>query len=86
MRLDCQQCSDLRQIALAASKAYHQRLEDLEAAHICRNSEVLAHLSTRLETAFRSRNTAIAQLTNHESACVSEKPAEALSLIKRKSA
>jgi hypothetical protein len=67
--------SYFQQIALTASKVYHQLLEDLEAAHICHNSEMLMLLAVRLESALQSRNAAIAELTNHENACAGEKPA-----------
>jgi hypothetical protein len=83
MSVDCQRCDDLRQLALAASKAYHQRLEDLEAAYICHNSEVVTLLSTRLDGAFQSRNAAIAELANHENTHVNDKPAAVLPLSKR---
>jgi len=86
MRVACQQCKDLQQIALTASKTYHQRLQDLEAAHICHNSEALMLLSIRLDAAFKSRNTAIAELSNHESTCAGKKRAEARSFIERKTA
>jgi hypothetical protein len=86
MSIGCQRCRDLQQIALTASKAYHEQLEHLEAAHICHNSEVLLLLSTRLEAAFHGRNAAIAELTNHESTCVSKKPTGAQPLVKRQSA
>jgi len=48
---DCPHCLGLQQAALDASKVYHERLEDLEAAHICHNLDVLMLLSTRLESA-----------------------------------
>ena len=67
MGVDCQRCSDLRQIALAASRAYYKLLGDLEAAHICHNRETAMLLSIHLEAAFQSRNSAIAELANHES-------------------
>ena len=72
----CPNCRDLQQIALTASKAYHELQEDLEAAHICHNSEVLAYLSTRLEKALQSRNAAIAELTNHEATHPANEPAK----------
>jgi hypothetical protein len=86
MSVNCRLCSDLQQIALTASKAYHKLQEDLEAAHICHNSEALEPLSARLEAAFQSRNAAIAELTNHASTCVSKKPAEVQLFSKRQSA
>jgi hypothetical protein len=86
MRLDCQQCRGLQQIALAASKSYHERLQDLEAAYIRHNSEVVMLLSSRLESAFRSRNAAISELTNHESTCVGKKAAGVLPFRKLRSA
>jgi hypothetical protein len=86
MKFDCQQCRDLQQMALTASKAYHELQEDLEAAHICRNSEVLALLSTRLEAALKGRDTAITELTDHESNCARKKPGAAPPLSKSKSA
>lgn len=85
MSADCPDCRDLQQKALTASKVYYKLLEDLEAAHICHDSEVLI-ISTRLESAFRSRNAAIAEITNHESTCVGKTPAEALPLAKRQNA
>jgi hypothetical protein len=78
MMSNCQRCSDLQQIALIASRAYHKLLEDLEAAYIRHNSEVLTLLSTRIEGALLARNAAIAELTNHESTCVGKKSAAAL--------
>jgi len=86
MSVNCRRCSDLQQIALTASKAYHELLEDLEAAHICHNSEVLTLLSTRLEAAFQSRNAAIAELSSHESTCMRKKSGAALPLSKGQSA
>ena len=86
MSVDCPRCHDLQQVALTASKAYHQLAEDLEAAHIRHNLEVLMLLSAGLEGALRSRDSAIAELVDHESACGRKKPAGVLPFSKRQSA
>jgi hypothetical protein len=78
MSADCPRCCELQQIAINASKAYHEALEVLEAAHIRNNTEMLIALSTRLKCALGSRDAAITELTNHESTCVGKKPAAAL--------
>jgi len=85
MNADCQECRDLRHKALTASKVYYKLLEDLEAAHICHDSEMVI-ISTRMAAAFQSRNAAIGEMTNHESTCASNKPAEAPPLSKRQGA
>ena len=86
MSLDCRQFRDLQQDAPAASRAYPGLLEDLEAAIIRHNSDVPV-LSIGLKGASRRRDTAIAERTNHESACMREKPVMAAPLFsKRRSA
>jgi hypothetical protein len=57
----CPDCDRLQQAALIASKAYHELLGDLEAAHIRRSSEALSGLSALLERALRIRDAAIAE-------------------------
>jgi hypothetical protein len=73
---NCQRCSDLRQIALAASKAYHELLINLEAAHIRRDLEAQLFLSEGLERALQGREAAIAELTNHEATHADDEPAQ----------
>lgn len=86
MTVYCPDCLDLQHMALAASKAYHCLLEDLEAAHICHNSEVLMLLSTRLRKALQERDAAIDKMKNHEHTHAHKKPAEVLPMRMRQSA
>ena len=83
----CPHCDNLRHAALIASKAYHELLGDLEAAHILRNSEAPVGLSVLLEKALQIRNAAIAELAAHENGHAQKKPAKGqLQLSKRQSA
>jgi hypothetical protein len=86
MSVACSHCRNLKQIALTASKVYHEVLEYLEAAHIHRDVEAQLLLAARLERALRMRNAAIADLTNHEATHADKEPAEELRLSKRQSA
>jgi hypothetical protein len=86
MSVDCSHCRDLKQIALTASKVYHEVLEYLEAAHIHRDVEAQLLLAARLERALRRRDAAIADLTNHEATHSGKEPVEGLRLSKRQSA
>lgn len=62
----CLQCHSLQQIALKASREYHDCLADLEAAYIRHDSEALQGLSVRAKIAFELRNSALAGLSIHE--------------------
>ena len=77
MSLNCPQCRDLQRIAIEASKAYHEFLANLEAAHIRHDSEALLTLSAHLERASKLRDAAITGLTNHESTHAEETPTKA---------
>jgi hypothetical protein len=85
MSVDCSNCRALKQVALTASKVYHEVLEYLEAAHIHRDVEAQLLLAVRLERALRSRDVAIADLTNHEATHSDKEPAEGMRLSKRQS-
>ena len=86
MNVDCLQCRALERIALDASRAYHELLADLEAAHIRHDLEATSLLSVRLKKAFQRREMAVNELTAHESTHVNKKPLETRQLSKRKSA
>jgi hypothetical protein len=68
-----------------ASKAYHELLRDLEAAHIRGDSETSLFLSARMEKAFENRDAAIAELVTHRGHAHKKQP-ERFPLGKRQSA
>ena len=64
--MGCRECDRLRLAALAASRAYHELLGDMDAAHLRSESqETLLALSTRLTAASDARDVAISDLVNH---------------------
>jgi hypothetical protein len=64
---ECSHCERLKLAALEASRAYHEILAELEFAHFSHNNALIPALRERLEKALRGRNTAISELTVHES-------------------
>jgi len=67
LSLECQLCLGLQRIAIEASRAYYELLSNLEVMHIRHDSEATLTLSWHLARALKYRDTAIKELTNHES-------------------
>ena len=62
----CSQCERLMLAAIAASRAYHNLLGDLESAHIRHDVEQLFHIQEQAAKALLERDESIRALNDHE--------------------
>jgi hypothetical protein len=67
LRFHCLECRGLQKLAIEASRAYHDLLANLEAAYIHHDSAASLTLSVHLGKALKLRDSALAELVNHES-------------------
>ena len=72
--MSCVHCERLRSQAVVAIRNYHEIGADLECSYITDDFEVTLLLSERFKKAYQERESAIAELTEHESSHILEKP------------
>ena len=61
----CSHCDSLLQTALEASRAYHDLLADLEAAHIRHDTDLTFRIHEQVAEALSNRDAAVAAISEH---------------------